>query len=75
VNKPNPDLLEQIAEAFEQTSDFIDHSGTELRMVNSVPPQAATAMLKFQAAAMRRLAKRTRDGRPVVGRERCSTDG
>lgn len=80
-DKPDPDLLDRIADSFSHTAEYIEAAGAgELHRVmvgtgsGPVPPGAAAGMLKFQAVMMRKLAQQVREGKQVA-RHRCATDG
>jgi hypothetical protein len=71
TDKPDADLLERMAEANEQTADYILSGNVPTFM--PAPPPLVAGILKATAVVQRKLAKDARDGKLV--KERCSTDG
>lgn len=69
--KPDAELLDKMADANEQTADFLDR-GIGVAGFGP-PPDMVAAILRTAALAQRKLAKDTRDGKNF--RERHSTDG
>jgi hypothetical protein len=69
--RPDADLLERMAEANEQASDYINNGNMPNAM--PAPPPLVSAMFKAMAMTQRRLAKDTREGKPL--NERVATDG
>lgn len=68
---PDPDLLEKMADANEQTADLLVNGASVGGF--GPPPDMVGAILRTIAMAQRKLAKDTRDGKHV--REGHSTDG
>lgn len=79
----NTDLLDNMAQALDDSAELVDAMpGNEVgRMMLvgrgdlTVPPQAAIAMMRFQAAALRQLATDRKAGRSRVRKTGHSTDG